>query len=689
MVQKFCTLCGAHIQTSAGTWAREFRAIWIQGNNFDDVKLSGVAAGHWHDRDTSNVVPVDPNARYDGRRTDDDGFPIEDVEISIINLFHPNPPPEWRWGFLFHDACWSLLNFEQKVDLGDLFRLCVSTPIGPDMLLNFGHDYGNIASMNYEGGIDVLVSDLKSPNYGSDMLRANPFEIPALRKSINFAARMQQDAFQSILDRSTLSADKDVFNYFPPEILERIVMFLPSPDVHSLRLASRVFATLSLSERFWASRFTEGHEFDYLPEVFATPPTSWRALYLSLHIWASENSGMGNRSRVWPFVKDLHNTLGQMKNVECLGNLINTTFEPEAPSSGPQRGSLITAERYIFEPGTHFMGGSRVLRARFAEFPQHLKIMLMSVSFVDTPDGPFISGLMFVGADGVFESLGYTHKSQMEHITLPEDQHVKGFEVALDVCGFRAIAAITQDGTTSSWAGDPADSPRRRLTDVEGISLIVAQFDALKLVSLSRDRVTKELQEPRDRLLWHPEIPAPELFLDGVRPLDEKASSKIPIMTVFFGENDGRYIRQMTAIDTHIHDWCHVDRLNFGFMDDSIERCLGDVEYETEQSDRVPIRFPDHGSTMGHFEIDGGSGEEIESFEVQFDENIIFGLKFNLNTNRTELVSNGDAPFDVPWTKVTPRGKKIIGMFSQGSENRWGAKTFHNLGFISTNEEQE
>ncbi|KAF5563865.1 C-3 sterol dehydrogenase (C-4 decarboxylase) [Fusarium napiforme] len=656
----------------AATWAREFRAIWIQGNNFNHVKLSGVAVGHWRDPMESNVVPVDPNARYDGRQTDDDGFPIEVAEIFILNSFLPNHPPEWCWGFLFHDACWSLLNFEQQVDLGDLFRLCVSTPIGPDMLPNFGHDYGDIASISYEGAIEVLVSDFKSPNYASDMLRANPFEIPALRKSINFAARMQQDAFQSILDRSTLSADKDVFNYFPPEILEKIVMVLPSPDVHSLRLASRVFATLSLSERFWASRFTEGHEFNYLPEVFATPPTSWRALYLSLHIWASENSGMGSRSRVWPSVKDLHETLRQMKDVDCLGNVINTVNEPEAPKPMPERESLITAERYIFEPGTHFMGGSRVLRARSAEFPQHLKIMLMSVSFVDTPAGLFISGLMFVGADGVFESLGYTNKSQMEHLTLPEDQHVKGFEVALDFCGFRAIAAITQDGTTSSWAGDPANYPRRRLYDVEGISLIVAQFDALKLVSLSRDRIAKKLQEPRDRLLWYPEIPPPEIFFDGLRPLDKKVSSTIPIMTAFFGENDGRYIRQVTSIDTHIYDWCHVDRISFEFMDDSIQRCLGDIEYETEQSN-APLRFPDHGSSMGHMDIDSGNGEEIESFEVQFDQGIIIGLKFNTNTNRTELVSNADDPFDLSWTKVTPRGKKIIGMFSQGAENEWGS----------------
>ncbi|KAF5659147.1 hypothetical protein FCIRC_12604 [Fusarium circinatum] len=671
---------------------REFRAIWIHGNNFDDVKVSGVAASDWNDRSINSIVPVNPSARYDDRRqVDDDGFPVDrvpDVEISIVNVFHPDPPPEWRWGFLFHDVCWRLLNFEQKVDLRGLFRLCASTPNGPDLLLDFGHYYGGVASMDYEGSIRVLVSDLKGPNTMGEMLRTNPLDIPALKKAINFAARMQQDAFQSILDRSTLSADKDVFNYFPPEILERIVTFLPSPDVHSLRLASRVFATLSLSERFWVSRFTEGREFDYLPEVFATPPTSWRALYLSLHIWASDNMGMANRRRVWPLIQDFHRTLGQMKDVDCLGNSIKTAFEPEVPNPGPQHESLITAERYLFEPGTHFVGGSRVLRARSVEFPRRLKVMLMSVSFVETPDGLFISGLIFIGADGVFESLGYTHKSEMEHIPLPKDQYVKGFEVALDVCGFRATAAITEDGTTSLWAGDPADHPRRRLIDVEGISLLVAQFDAFKLVSLSRDRKTETL-EPRDRLLWHREIPSPELFLDGVRPLDEKVSSKVPITTIFFGENDGRYVRQMTAIGSHNYDWCHVNRLHFDFMDDSIERCLGDVEFETEQSDRPPQRYPDHGNSIGFFEIDGGSGEEIESFEVQFNDDIIFGLKFNLNTNRTELLSNSDDPFDVPWTKVTPRGKNIIGMFSQGAEDHWGAKTFHSLGFISTNEEQE
>ncbi|KAG7421455.1 Suppressor of disruption of TFIIS [Fusarium oxysporum f. sp. rapae] len=262
--------------------------FWIQGNNFDDVKLSGVAAYAWNDPDTSSFVPFNSRGRYDDRNDDD--FPTDDedepeVEISITNNFVIDPPPDWRWGFLFHDVCWSLLNFEEQVELQVLFHLCVSSPVGPELLLNFGHDYGGAAAKDYQGGVGFVVSAFRGVEDVDKICTTNPLEIPALEKAINFSARMQQDAFQSILDRSAISADKDVFNYLPPEILETIVTFLPPTDVHSLRLASRVFATLSLSERFWVSRFTSGHEFDYLPDVFSTPPDIMEgALSLASHL---------------------------------------------------------------------------------------------------------------------------------------------------------------------------------------------------------------------------------------------------------------------------------------------------------------------------------------------------------------------------------------------------------------------
>ncbi|KAH7208117.1 hypothetical protein BKA60DRAFT_114742 [Fusarium oxysporum] len=108
-------------------------------------------------------------------------------------------------------------------------------------------------------------------------------------------------------------------------------------------------------------------------------------------------------------------------------------------------------------------------------------------------------------------------------------------------------------------------------------------------------------------------------------------------MTTFFGENDGRYITQMSAIGTDIFHWCHIISLRFEFMGESIERGLGDVNYEIIDSDRVPLRFADHGNTNAVFQIDGANGEEIASFEVQMDDKVVVGLKLNLNTNRTEF----------------------------------------------------
>ncbi|KAH7180433.1 hypothetical protein DER46DRAFT_567063 [Fusarium sp. MPI-SDFR-AT-0072] len=110
-------------------------------------------------------------------------------------------------------------------------------------------------------------------------------------------------------------------------------------------------------------------------------------------------------------------------------------------------------------------------------------------------------------------------------------------------------------------------------------------------------------------------------------------------MTTFFGENDGRYITQMSAIGTGIFDWYHIISLRFEFMDESIERCLGDVDYEIMDSDRVPLRFADHGNTNGLFQIDGATGEEIASFEVQMDGNVVVGLK--MESPKRILVTGG------------------------------------------------
>lgn len=56
-------------------------------------------------------------------------------------------------------------------------------------------------------------------------------------------------------------------------------------------------------------------------------------------------------------------------------------------------------------------------------------------------------------------------------------------------------------------------------------------------------------------------------------------------------------------------------------------------------------------------------------------------FQLNLNTTRTEFLSNEDAVFDLPAIKITPSGKKVIGIFSQGIG--WGVSLFSLYGNVT------
>ena len=304
--------------------------------------------------------------------------------------------------------------------------------------------------------------------------KTNPFQIPALKKAITFSNRLQQDAFHSKLDPQKLSLDKDIFSHLPTEIAETIVTLLPSPDVHSLRLASPVFATLTLSERFWASRFRKGREFELIPDVLNNPPTSWRALYLSLHVWASDNLGMINRRRVWKLVDLIQSVLCHIRDTTCFGTASKSLLDPQAPDNFVQVAegySWITAERTTEE------SNFRNLRYRTLSFPGSIQITQVSVSMFDTPDGPYVSGLTFIDHDGQVAHLGYCHPRHIVHIELPGAQYIQGWEVVHDLVGVKAIAVVARDGTVSRFAGSPGGNPHKLLVSSEGVSSIRATFD--------------------------------------------------------------------------------------------------------------------------------------------------------------------------------------------------------------------
>ncbi|EXA34528.1 hypothetical protein FOVG_14504 [Fusarium oxysporum f. sp. pisi HDV247] len=403
--------------------------------------------------------------------------------------------------------------------------------------------------------------------------RSDPYHVPGLVNAINGAARLQNDVFLSHLEPTVQSLQSDSFSRLVPELLQAIVIHLPTSDVRSLRLASPVFATLELSERFWASRFQPGHEFEHLPEVYDRRPESWRALYLSLKIWSRGIPSMANRRRVWGLAKRLQATLTQLDGVSCQGSALGTWFEtiPDGPDQNMPEAEVSwhTASRAVASPGKSFFYGSRVLRAHALYFPEPVKLRQMSVSFVDTAAVSFISGFNMIDEHERSHALGYQHGNAM-------------------------------------WR-ESAGLPRWRLKEAQGVSAVKAEFDALKLVSISRDRLPNQ-ENWLNNCIWYPEVPKEGLLFNGSRGDKPRPKYNYPVTTVFFGESDGRYLSQLSEIVVWVFDICHVVGVEFHFTDSSYNRQLG---YVGPFDENYPARrnFSDsHDSTVS-FNIDGPSGE--------------------------------------------------------------------------------
>ncbi|KAF9768042.1 hypothetical protein IL306_014710 [Fusarium sp. DS 682] len=438
--------------------------------------------------------------------------------------------------------------------------------------------------------------------------------------------------------------------------MESIVTLLPTPDVQSLRRASPVFATLSLSEAFWESRFREGAEFEHIPEVFSTRPESWRALYISLYIWASENAGMANRMRIWKIAKGLLRTVQQMEGVNCNGKPFKTYFEPNALEDGRGEDDWVRGGRRPVEEEDSFEAGFRALRVRSIDFPQPVLVKTIYVNLIRTQKGVFLAGLLFCDEDGPFASLGYLSDKKMSCVTLPRLQTLQGWEISLDQSGIRAIRFVLEDGAETEWIG-PHTYPSlyhcvRRVTDIRGVSSIQAEFDvraiiysggmsptnnpqALKLVSLSRDRVTPtQPTDLRRNFFWSTLVPQEGWMFNGLAGDTPKQprydfQSDLPVQIVLFRYQDDLYGSSLTRIQSFSYDGCFL--VNLTFHHDAVGHagilCYAFCELIFQHD--APTRFGLPPGTIVE-NIDGPGGEAITSIDVQASGDIVVGLKVAL-----------------------------------------------------------
>ncbi|KAH7210513.1 hypothetical protein BKA60DRAFT_610950 [Fusarium oxysporum] len=517
---KYCTLCGVTFTRSLSeAWIENVRAVWIEGTSWNLTAVSGVGRWGEYDDDPCVPVPTDRQTRYDSH-----SGPGPTIEVG----FTPSNPTVYLdpdaankpWGYGFHESCWSIFTKNYKPNLDVLFAACLSMPTDTNTLLDWGHGYAGASSVKQQFDMPIRSSCFRSLEAIPQTFRSDP---------------LQSDSFSRLV----------------PELLQAIVIHLPTSDVRSLRLA------------YPASRFQPGHEFEHLPER-------------------------------------LQATLTQLDGVSCQGSTLGTWFE--TTSDGPDQNmpeaevSWHTASRAVASPGKSFLYGSRVLRARALYFPEPVKLRQMSVSFVDTVAGRFISGFNMIDEHDRSHALGYQHGNAM-------------WQLAMDLPGIKGIASVQSDGKLTSWAGESAGLPRWRLKEAQGVSAVKAEFDGL--------------------------------LFNGGRGDKPRPKYNLPVTTVFFGESDGRYLSQLSEIVVWVFDICHVAGVEFRFTDSSYNRQLG---YVGPFDENYPARrnFSDsHDSTVS-FTIDGPSGEQLSSIEVQTKGTYVVGLKvFKLIPN------HGTLPYDL------------------------------------------
>ncbi|CAJ2499818.1 Uu.00g026710.m01.CDS01 [Anthostomella pinea] len=495
----FCGFISPQSGLGARAWTPYYRGVYCTGPGDDDPYLSGVGY-HRHDS-AENFVPPEAHQRFDDAGLD---------PLSLIAIRDINPPaPEisdaekatYSWGFLFHDACWQLLeqaSAPHKVDVKALWRILLSVPCASD-LPNWGHNYGGlylgVTNDSVRGEHFVLLgatSHLIIPSTFSD-----PFKVPELS---DILARLRIDTEDTTAkqseQRSVISlhdnpSTYDPFSALPFEIKEMLLTYVASKDAANLRLASREIAALGLSQYFFQSRFWPSHELGSVFDGFLLSPSEriglgWKALFLEMKTRLKYNRvclGERNRFRIWN--QTLRPLVNAMDNIRALSELKGgQEWKSEVGSSEGLDWPSVKTSRNI-DPEAYGEIRRREFRAEVVVPP--IEVEAVHVSFAEFFGGRrYITGLRFsFGKDSDVE-VGYISRALEE--TLHVEGGLKGFHSAVDECGFRALALHMGQHMTSEylhWAGSPGTLSQVPARTSSAVGRIRASFDAFRMQSIS------------------------------------------------------------------------------------------------------------------------------------------------------------------------------------------------------------
>ena len=456
--------------------------MYTENQDWERARLSGVGFCGSNNARHPPKAPVDPDGRYDDHDLDPESHitinlrPHAMLRVEFLN----NTP----WGFGFHSSCWTLLDTVCQPRLHDVFSACLSVPRTIGSMLGREHDYAGIA----------LTMVLGSPSEQRPWIERRAFQwydpvvIPGIRSALYFATvlgpRDEDDRFQPP-PRNNAAAD--CFNALPLDILSLVLACLPSRDVAPLKLASRTFASMPLPGTFWASRFSEGHEYHHVFEVHdrtRPKPRSWKAMYEAVAPLETQ-LGMANRKRIWGLAMQLRGLLEKVRG-PCHGCPLPDVF-PRSNSQGngddDSGWRLVSHDFHNKHPNPTTIG-CKPLNVREVEVPLDIKGLF--ISFVQLANERFVSGIRFEQANGEEVRIGYTHPNREVSIDIPDETHLRGWHVAFHSQGVQAVAALMSDGSVSSWAGERKGRVMWRLDGkTPRVTALRAEFDVSTCLSPS------------------------------------------------------------------------------------------------------------------------------------------------------------------------------------------------------------
>ncbi|KAH6856678.1 hypothetical protein B0I37DRAFT_334220 [Chaetomium sp. MPI-CAGE-AT-0009] len=568
-------------------------------------------------------------------RWSDTGFePSDDNSFAVL----PYSDSRGRYGIIFHDACWSLLEAALQpasVSLQRLFDVCSSLPVPRKCRVpTWGHDFDGVVVVDktthfpWEDRYDFPEFTKPDPVFSK-----NPYQVPEVDRLM--AEDPQQPPAAIQLAQPPLALVPDCFVSLPGELCVAIATFLPTVDMFRARLASRAFWPVFYSQQFWASRFKgplpAGDRFWLFETRYISLPRDWRWLYRRTNdIYLSPS--LRNRRRVWGLVQQVVDILALVWNElpPCLPEVWS------ADSAGAM-GNCVEANGLFWspkQPGDHrFHNGCRLSRAQSITIPDTLVRLL--VYTIDFGDGQYIVGMAFVTVTGDSIRLGYG--SHSEHSI--ELTQLWGFRLAMGSRGLQGLQCITEPaGSGSHWIGSPYDVPRtERLILTNRVIGLDLGFDGYKIVKLAvrtRSPPPPHRGGLRDSAIWYPTIPPQHLCLNekSFLPRTYYTVGYKPLFWGHFGGPGGRYLQHLTGLSAVSS--VGILRIHFYF----------NVEVPWEHRSFGRLKVEEEYEETTDFSIDGPGGERIETVSIRYyypsPETTISGTDQEEYMGRCELYTN-------------------------------------------------